>query len=522
VSVFIEGLREYLLDVGRGARPSIVLADTDRHWAHYLRRLGERGGTREEVKKTLDRWTRADFDELMQQACARLTKSIAYGASEAELRDWIDRVIDRAMNVDVPGLTALQDVLLDEAAELWQWKRVGPRPINVTPDFARYALELRLIRRRGVETVRSPVGEAWLATPGADAARLLMALEVEQATGPLDDFRLSESGARWLAMKSKGWLDSDPDGPPWELAWSSFERLRDLGLLTLDDERDDPSGMTTRFELTLLGRTILSEMARGEPDAFRVVARALIDDERGASIGALVPAFEKAQRAHASEASARETRLVAHEIRNALVPVRLQLDRLYGALERTPMGLDLTQYRGPIDRGLARVFAFVDARLKMAHVISEAALFAIDEAVGEAGYEIAGEGPPMTLVHELGATGAYVRGPRPELIGVLTELVRNARLAVPGRPLVVHVGTRTGGTSVVVDVDDDGPGVPAQVAEHAFERGFSTRGGSGQGLALTKEIVEGAFRGTVTLTQSPMGGARITLTLPLASEPQNR
>jgi signal transduction histidine kinase len=77
---------------------------------------------------------------------------------------------------------------------------------------------------------------------------------------------------------------------------------------------------------------------------------------------------------------------------------------------------------------------------------------------------------------------------------------------------------------VVLRVDDDGPGIPAEQRERVFERFVRLDqardregGGSGLGLAIVAEIVA-AHGGTVTAGQSPLGGARIELFLPNLSE----
>jgi signal transduction histidine kinase len=72
----------------------------------------------------------------------------------------------------------------------------------------------------------------------------------------------------------------------------------------------------------------------------------------------------------------------------------------------------------------------------------------------------------------------------------------------------------------VLAVDDDGPGIPVADRERVFERFVRLDdararddGGSGLGLAIVAELV-GAHGGTVAVASSPLGGARIEVTLP--------
>jgi len=74
---------------------------------------------------------------------------------------------------------------------------------------------------------------------------------------------------------------------------------------------------------------------------------------------------------------------------------------------------------------------------------------------------------------------------------------------------------------VQVTVDDDGPGVPEAHRGSVFQRGFSLRpGGSGQGLALVREVIEDQMRGAVHCGDSPLGGARFSLRIPVTNKVQ--
>lgn len=68
-----------------------------------------------------------------------------------------------------------------------------------------------------------------------------------------------------------------------------------------------------------------------------------------------------------------------------------------------------------------------------------------------------------------------------------------------------------------IDIEDDGPGVPADQTERILERGQrldTSIPGQGIGLAVTAEIVQ-SYDGTIRIYRSELGGARFSLTLPL-------
>jgi two-component system osmolarity sensor histidine kinase EnvZ len=71
------------------------------------------------------------------------------------------------------------------------------------------------------------------------------------------------------------------------------------------------------------------------------------------------------------------------------------------------------------------------------------------------------------------------------------------------------------GRSVLVTVDDDGPGIPEDKRESVFrpfESGSS--GGTGLGLTIARDIVR-AHGGDIVLEDSPMGGLRARIRLPV-------
>jgi two-component system OmpR family sensor kinase len=131
---------------------------------------------------------------------------------------------------------------------------------------------------------------------------------------------------------------------------------------------------------------------------------------------------------------------------------------------------------------------------------------------------------------------ATVLGDDHGLRQVATNLVANALNHTPeGTRVTVRVG-RTAGCSgsitagddvpmAVLEVEDDGPGVPAEHAPHIFERLYradtsrnrARGGGSGLGLAIVAAIVQG-HGGSIELHETPGGGATFRVLLPSAGD----
>ncbi len=95
--------------------------------------------------------------------------------------------------------------------------------------------------------------------------------------------------------------------------------------------------------------------------------------------------------------------------------------------------------------------------------------------------------------------------------------LRSGTLALPGRPATA---------AAVLEVADEGPGLPPQQAQRVFERFYRAdqartrqKGGTGLGLAIVAALVA-AHGGTVAVDTAPGRGATFRITLPLAPETQ--
>lgn len=102
---------------------------------------------------------------------------------------------------------------------------------------------------------------------------------------------------------------------------------------------------------------------------------------------------------------------------------------------------------------------------------------------------------------------------------VFNNLFTNAMHAMEenGGTLAIKIHSKPGSSvrkHVVVDVADDGPGIPRDLQERIFQPFFTTKtSGTGLGLAITKRIIT-AHKGTIQVTSFP-GGTVFHVTLPV-------
>jgi len=112
-----------------------------------------------------------------------------------------------------------------------------------------------------------------------------------------------------------------------------------------------------------------------------------------------------------------------------------------------------------------------------------------------------------------------VQGDVDQLRQVVINVLLNAAQALQGRGRL-HVSLVEQGESALILVDDSGPGVPPEDREKIFQPFYSTKAhgeGTGLGLPLCRKLVE-AQGGQIIAEESPLGGARLAIALPLLRE----
>ncbi|QCK85257.1 PAS domain S-box protein [Phreatobacter aquaticus] len=105
---------------------------------------------------------------------------------------------------------------------------------------------------------------------------------------------------------------------------------------------------------------------------------------------------------------------------------------------------------------------------------------------------------------------------------VIANLIINAQHALTDRPEPRRIGltTRTEPGFAIIEISDNGAGVPDALAERIFEPYFTTKPagvGTGIGLSICRTVVE-SHGGTITLGRSDQGGARFTVRLPAETQ----
>jgi signal transduction histidine kinase len=108
-----------------------------------------------------------------------------------------------------------------------------------------------------------------------------------------------------------------------------------------------------------------------------------------------------------------------------------------------------------------------------------------------------------------------VRARREDLDEMLGNLLDNACKWARSH---VAITSNVSGTDVIIDVEDDGPGIPVAMRDRVMQRGVradEAAQGSGLGLAIVRDLAE-LHGGSIGLETSTRGGTRARLHLPVA------
>jgi len=95
--------------------------------------------------------------------------------------------------------------------------------------------------------------------------------------------------------------------------------------------------------------------------------------------------------------------------------------------------------------------------------------------------------------------------------------------AAHGRTGHIRIATAREGERAVIEIADNGPGLPELVQEHLFEPFFTTKGpGRGHGLASARAVIVETHRGSLSVERGNDGGTRVRIEIPIrADTPRN-
>ena len=275
--------------------------------------------------------------------------------------------------------------------------------------------------------------------------------------------------------------------------------------------------------LTATARTIA---ATGDPSSHMPQLRA--DDE----VGELAQTLEQmlrsldAARGEREEAMKRQREFVAdasHELRTPLTSILANLELLQVSLGETDQGDERAMVNSAL-RSSGRMSRLVGDLLLLARADAGRIGARTRCDLAEIGRSAAAEVAPTVGERELRIDSEQplpVDGNPDELHRMVLNLLDNAVRHTPAGS-TIELRLRARADEAVVEVADDGPGVPPELREQIFERfvrgegpaDTAVGGGSGLGLAIVSAVAA-SHGGGAEVTESGSGGALFRIRLPL-------
>lgn len=227
----------------------------------------------------------------------------------------------------------------------------------------------------------------------------------------------------------------------------------------------------------------------------------------------------KLAKAEREEAWSEMARQVAHEIKNPLTPMKLQIQRVIRLKQR---GDD--SWQDKFDEASKVLLDHIDILTDTANEFSTFAKLYTEEHVSLDLDTMLQEEISMfdnrddISFEYMGLKGTHVMGPKPQLTRVFVNLIGNAVQAVEdvdgGRVLVsLRKSVEDGFYDIVVE--DNGSGVAPENVDRLFTPNFTTKsGGTGLGLAISRSVLE-RCGATISYSKSfALGGACFTIKYP--------
>ncbi len=208
---------------------------------------------------------------------------------------------------------------------------------------------------------------------------------------------------------------------------------------------------------------------------------------------------------------------ISHDLKNILNPLSLQLEVLRRRIARDPASAAevVTAIAEVVRHGLdvverLRAFSRQDEEPDSSEPVD------LDQVMATA-IELCrprlGNAPRIRLLGESGHPRPVVARTS-ELVTALVNLLFNAVDALHEAPGAITVRTGDTGTGAWIEVEDDGPGMPPQLAARVFEPFFTTKAdGTGLGLAMVYAFAR-RHRGTATIDTAPGRGTRVRMWFP--------
>lgn len=270
-------------------------------------------------------------------------------------------------------------------------------------------------------------------------------------------------------------------------------------------------------------RNKMRNISLGDPDA-KIIWKH--EDEIGSlvneynrMIDVIAESAEKLARSERETAWREMAQQVAHEIKNPLTPMKLNVQHLKKAWDEKVPG-----WQERLERFTKNMIEQIDSLSEIASAFSDFAkmpgsnISKIDlHELAKQAIELYGEMHDLTITFKAeGGPPFMIKADKKEILRVFNNLIRNSLQAISGRErgrVDIRLFSEEG--YHVIEISDNGVGITEEQAEKIFRPSFTTKsGGMGLGLAIVHNIVVNSG-GEITFNSVPGKGTSFYVKLPV-------
>ncbi|MFV0346178.1 MAG: ATP-binding protein [Bacteroidales bacterium] len=210
---------------------------------------------------------------------------------------------------------------------------------------------------------------------------------------------------------------------------------------------------------------------------------------------------------------------IAHEIKNPLTPLKLNIQFLQNAVNG-----DFDKFKLMFDKMSAVIIDQIDELTRISTEFSDfaklpseiASKFDLNKKLTEVCQLFATGQDSYEIVFNGRETPTYIEADAGQISRVFSNIIKNATQAVTGFiDAKVEVELFTNKEFAIVSVKDNGEGIPKEIYDKLFTPNFTTKSsGMGIGLSIAYNIVK-TFNGDISFTSELGKGSTFIVTLPL-------
>lgn len=241
-------------------------------------------------------------------------------------------------------------------------------------------------------------------------------------------------------------------------------------------------------------------------------------DEYNRMLDELTKSLEKLALSERENAWKEMARQVAHEIKNPLTPMKLSIQylkkswenrvpdwdtRLKRFIETLSEQIDqLAEIAGEFS-DFAKMPEPVMTKVDMKEIILESIRF----------YQNLSE---ITITYDICNESCTIKADKKQIIRIISNLLNNSIQAISNyKAGVIHIVLNRDNQNVLLNIEDNGCGIPEDQLSHVFRPYFTTRSnGTGLGLVIVKGLIK-AMEGTIRIESVVGKGTTVYISLPL-------